>query len=135
MQTPTLELGDAQQIIERALAAAREHAIAIVATIVDSGGHLVAFARMDGVGYMANEVTRRKAVTAGNFRMPTQALAAVGDFDPIAGADIAKNPEICAVAGGMPIMRGGQCVGGLGIGGGRSQQDQAIAEHALGDAE
>lgn len=94
----------------------------MVVSVVDAGGHLVAFARMNGVPYMAVEVTRRKAVTACSFGLPTQVLTNIADSEPAVGADLAKNPEVCMVAGGLPIMMAGICVGGLGVAGGRSAQ-------------
>lgn len=131
MQIPLLESIAAQRIISRAVVAAHEQGIAIAAMVVDAGGHLIAFIRMDGVSPMAIDSTRRKALTAWSFRMPTKSLGAISSFDPVAGADIAKNPDMCMVPGGLPIMLDGHCVGGIGIGGGRSEQDQAIVEQAL----
>ncbi len=131
MDNAALTLESAQRMINAALEEAHKQQVNIAVTVVDSGGHLVAFARMDGTAYMAVDITRRKAQTANNFRMPTQALNKIAEFDPIAAADLAKNPEICTVAGGLPIITGNTCLGGLGVGGGRSDQDQSIAAKAL----
>ena len=132
MQLPQqLSLEIAQALIESVFDEARQQGLSMAAYVVDTGGHPVAFARMDGVGYMAVEVTRRKATTACNFRMPSQALVHISNVDAVVAADLAKNLDVCMVAGGVPIMLGQQCVGGLGVGGGRSEQDQATAAKAL----
>ena len=126
-----LPLETAQKLVAGALDAARAQGIAVAACVVDSGGHLIAFARMDGVSYMAVEVTRRKAVTSGSFGLPTRALSAIASSDPAVAADLAKNPDVCMVGGGVPVMLNGRCVGGLGVGGGRGEQDHGIAENAV----
>ena len=117
---------------EAAFAAADTAGLRAAVAVVDAGGHLASYARMDGVPYMAAEVARRKAVTAGRFGLPTHALAQVAASDPAAGADLAKDPVICQVAGGLPLRApDGALVGGLGVAGGRADQDRAVAEAAL----
>ncbi len=126
-----LSLEMAQSLLESVFAQARQQGLQMAAYVVDNGGHLVAFGRMDNVGYMAIEVTRRKALTACNFRMPTHALSQIALADAVVGADLAKNSEVCMVGGGVPIMAGQHCLGGLGVGGGRAEQDREIALKAL----
>ena len=121
-------------IIHAAVEAARAAGPPIAITVVDSGGHVIAMQRMDGVAYIANDSSRRKAITANVFRMPTRGLATIAEMDPVVGGDLAKNADVCLVAGGVPIMRGAQCVGGLGVAGGRSEDDQRIAGVALAAA-
>lgn len=130
MTTTTLSTV-AQQLIQAAIQAAEQQNLAVAASIVDIGGHLVAFTRMDGVGYMANDITRRKAITACNFKMPTHAFYELLQKVPELQFAIAKEPEVLAVAGGMPIIVKGTCIGGLGVGGGNFEQDQQIAEKAM----
>lgn len=86
---------------------------------------------MDGVGYMANDITRRKALMACNFRMPTHVFYDVLQKVPPLQFAVSKEPDVLAVAGGMPIIIDGTCIGGLGIGGGSFEQDQQIAEKAM----
>jgi uncharacterized protein GlcG (DUF336 family) len=121
-------------VVQAAVDAARVGGPPIAITVVDDGGHVVASRRMDGVAYMANDVARRKATTANAFRMPTRGLAAIAAVDAVVGADLAKNAEVCQVAGGMPILIGTRCLGGLGVAGGRAEDDQRVAEAALAAA-
>lgn len=131
MKTEVLSFELAHRIANGALEAAKLQDLAIAVSLVDGGGHLVCFARQDGVSHLALDVTLRKARTANGFKMPSHNLAQVAQFDANAGADIAKNSEICTVEGGLPISVNGICVGGLGIGGGTSAQDLEIAKLAL----
>jgi glc operon protein GlcG len=128
-QQISLEL--AQKLIAAALEEARQQEVKIAATVVDAGGHLVAFARMDTVGYLAVDITRRKALTAYNFQMPNDALVHLGQNEPAIAVDLAKNAEVCMLAGGLPIQIDSFCIGGLGIGGASSDLDRIIAEKAI----
>jgi glc operon protein GlcG len=131
MNNRQLNLELAQKIIAAAIDEARQQGVNIAVSVVDLGGHLVSFARMDAVTYMAAEVTRRKALTACNFRMPNDVLQAICQNQPVIAADLAKNADICLLGGGLPISIDSQCVGGLGIGGASSEIDRAIAEKAI----
>lgn len=121
----------AQALIQAALAEASQQNILIAACVVDQSGHLVAHHRMAGVSYMANELVRRKASTACNFRLPTHIFYNALQQQPTLKFAISSQADVLAVAGGMPIVIDGQCIGGLGIGGGSFEQDQAIAEKAM----
>ena len=121
----------AQALIQSALLEAGRQNLSIATCIVDQGGHLVAHHRMAGVSYMANELVRRKASTACNFRLPTHIFYNALQQQPTLKFAISSQADVLAVAGGMPIVIDGQCIGGLGIGGGSFEQDQAIAEKAM----
>lgn len=121
----------ARQLVDVALAEAQQQNVPIAVCVVDTGGHLVTHHRMPGVSYMANDVVRRKAVTACNFRLPTHVFYSVLQQQPALSFAVASQPDVLAVAGGMPILIDGVCIGGLGIGGGNFEQDQAIAEKVM----
>jgi glc operon protein GlcG len=131
MHDRDLNLELAQRLVTAAIDVARQQGVNIAASVVDSGGHLVAFGRMDGVGYIAVELTRRKALTACNFQIPNDMLQAIGQSQPAIAADLAKNADICLLGGGLPIQLESRCVGGIGIGGATSEMDRAIAEKAI----
>ena len=131
MPTEILTFDQAQSVIDRAVQSAGEAKIAVAVSVVDTGGHLLAFARMDGVSFMAVEVTRRKAVTAAMFRLPSHALNVIANSDPAVAADLAKNADVCLIPGGVPLIKDGELLGAVGVAGGRSEQDRTIAEQAL----
>jgi glc operon protein GlcG len=123
-----MNLEIAQALINAAIEEAKRLEINIAAAVVDTGGHLVAFARMDGVSYIAVDITRRKALTACNYRLPSQKLFAISHSHPAITAEFANNDELCMLGGGLPIELADLCIGGLGIGGAKSaEQDEKIA--------
>jgi glc operon protein GlcG len=147
MNGQQLNLELAQKLIAAAIDEARQQGVNIAVSVVDSGGHLISFARMDAVAYMAIDMTRRKALTACNFQMPSDALQAICQSQPAFAVDLAKNADICLLGGGLPISLAlakplpqqkplgtridSQCVGGLGIVGASEEVDRSIAEKAI----
>lgn len=128
----TLTASDARQLIDKAIAAAESQGVAVVASVVDSAGHVVALARMDGVSFLNTEMASRKALLAAAFGAPTHGVQAMTAADPILAASLSTDSRISLLPGGLPVLRDGRCVAGLGIAGGHYSQDQAVAEAALG---
>ena len=95
--------------------------------VVDTGGHLVYFERMDGTQTGSAGVALDKAKSAVAFRRPTKVfedvLAAGG-----AGLRILTLSGVVAVEGGVPIVIGGKIVGAIGLSGGTAQQDGVAAK-------
>ncbi|MEU4830992.1 heme-binding protein [Streptosporangium sp. NPDC023615] len=110
--------------------AAREGALISVA-VVDAGGHLVAFQRMDGARIAGPALAAAKAYTAVAHHMPTADLAPLavpgGELYGLAG-----DRYVCS-GGGVPLtgLGGeGQVRGAIGVSGGNVRQDVACAEAA-----
>ena len=111
---------------------ANEIGFKVAFTIVDAGGNIKFFARMDGAPLMSTDISRKKAVTAVGFGMPTG--AAWNDFvkdDPILDKGAANIKDFIMFGGGVPIRIEGELVGGLGISGGHYTQDEACCAAAL----
>ena len=111
---------------------AQEIGLKIAFTIVDAGGNTKFFARMDGAPLMTCDISRKKAVTAVGFGMPTG--QAWNDFvkdDPILDKGAANIKDFIMFGGGMPILVEGEMVGAIGISGGHYTQDEACCEAAL----
>ena len=119
----------AQALLGAATAASRELGIAVTIAITDAGGHLTALARDDGAPFLSVNVAIDKAWTAASFGLPTHTWADV-IADPQV-AQLAHQPRLVAVGGGLPIVSAGRVVGGIGISGGNAVQDQQAAEVAL----
>lgn len=126
-----ISLEVAQKLIAAATQVAKEKQVAVTVMVVDRGGHPVALARMDGMAYPFTEVSRRKALTACSFNTPTHLLVQYFAHQPELSQGVQATPEILILAGGFPIIEAGECVGGLGIAGGRGTQDQEIGARAL----
>jgi len=134
MHKDGLTLADAQRLVAATIDEASQRGVRIAVAVTDFGGRMVAFARMDGVSYVIGETAAPKAVAAA-FGAPTHALVAGMARDPAMAANFAlaaaRNPEMLAVPGGLPVMYGGRCVGGLGVSDRRGDDDQAIGTAAL----
>lgn len=132
MTSSTLNLKLAMGYLQRGLALAHEQHLRVAFAIVDRGGHMVAAARMDGVGYLNLEVARRKAIAAMNFGAPTHdVLEAVGQDAIVMAGFQAMSHDIIVLPGGFPITQLVSIVGGLGIAGGHYSQDRMLGEQLL----
>ena len=101
--------------------------------IVDSGGRLVAFFRMDNTQLASIEIALGKAVTANNVKRPTKALqdsAAPGSSTP----RMQGLPGITPVDGGLPIVIDGKVVGAIDAAGAAANQDAEVAAAGLAAA-
>ncbi|BAY17442.1 hypothetical protein NIES2109_12290 [Nostoc sp. HK-01] len=121
----------AQKLVVAAIDEAQKQKLSVAISVVDLGGHLVAFTRLDGTSYSANDASRRKAVAACNFKTPTHILFQIAKNDSDMSNALWKDPHIFIFPGGFPIMDGAYCIGGIGVAGGNYIQDQSIAEAAL----
>ena len=126
---PSLKLthAGALKALAGAVAKAEELGVPQNITIVDDGGNLLAFVRMDGAKLLSRETSMSKAITAASHRQPTSRLNPADEIKlAIAGGGRLTNLE-----GGLPIMIDGQCVGAVGVGSGTGAQDVEVARAAL----
>jgi len=129
-----LTLAGARQALAGAEAKAKAIGVKANLAVVDDGGHLLAFARIDG-GRPASGVTAiTKATSAATYRQATGPVPA--DAKPEAqlatglglqAAAAAGGGKITTLLGGVPIVVDGQVIGALGVGGGTGEQDKEIA--------
>ena len=97
----------------------------VVIAIVDDGGHLVYFERMDGVQTGSIEVAIRKAKTAVAFKRPTRLFEeAVAKGRTV----LVALPGGMPFEGGVPITVGKEVIGAVGVSGATAQQDGMIAQ-------
>jgi len=117
---------DAKKAAAAAIAEARENNWMMAAAVVDTGGHLVYFEKMDGTQTGSVAVAISKACCAALFKRPTKAfqdvLAGGGDGLRVLGLEGAVPVE-----GGVPLVKGGKIVGAIGLSGGTSSQDGQCA--------
>ncbi|HZO46503.1 MAG TPA: heme-binding protein [Xanthobacteraceae bacterium] len=125
----------AKMMIDTAVAKARAAGIAISCAVVDAGGHLVAFERMDGGRFHTQHSATTKAVCAASNKRITSAKGAVGqdlDTNHALGLALAAGPERwTAMEGGAPVLIGGECIGGIGVSGGDWATDERLAREAV----
>lgn len=127
MQTLTLEHANALLVEARKACATRGFAATVA--ITDAGGHLRVLERDDAAPFLTVGVAIDKAWTAASFGMSTGRW---NDYmaEPTV-APLAHHPRLMPVGGGSPIVIDGVLVGGIGISGGSSVQDQEAADEAL----
>ena len=125
----------ARKIKNAAVKAAEKAGIPITVAIVDAGGHLLLLERMDGGKFHSVHSATTKAVCAASNRRNTGSTGAVGqslDMLHALGLALAAGPERwTAMEGGVPIMVGSECVGGVGVAGGNWEFDEKVAREAV----
>ena len=122
-------------LARRMVAAAREAATGLDAlvsvAVVDGGGHLVCFERMDGGEIAGPILAPDKAYTAVAHRARTHELAPLAmPGVPLAGMQSADHGRFVCFAGGIPLWSGQRVVAGVGVSGGTAEQDSTCAEAA-----
>ncbi len=126
-QRPSLTLDDCRTIAAAAEAEARRNAWIVAIAILDDGGHLLHFQRMDGATPANGEVAIEKGRTAALSRRSTKTWE-----ERIAGGRLAmlKMP-VLPVQGGLPMFAGTDCLGAVGVSGVASQDDERIARAGI----
>ncbi|WP_435069898.1 GlcG/HbpS family heme-binding protein [Amycolatopsis thermoflava] len=128
---PRLALADAQPVLEAALAKAEEIGQPMNVAVVDDGGHLIAFARQDGAILGSIDIAIRKARTAALLKMTTAQLGeAAAPGAPLYGIEV-TNGGLVIFGGGIPLVRGREVVGAIGVSAGSVEQDTEVAEAGL----
>jgi uncharacterized protein GlcG (DUF336 family) len=119
-----LTLAEANQIVGGAIAAATEMGIKINVAVVDAGGRLLAFNRMDGAIWAGSYGSQGKAVASVAFGRSSGELQERSESPIIRGILAAEGGHGIASQGGLPIVRNGVVDGAVGVGGGTGQQDE-----------
>lgn len=114
---PVLPLEQAQKAVSAAVSACSADGYRVSAAIVNRHGILKAFARADGAGPHTVDSSRHKAYTAASLRESTTRLARLIAGKPELQALRDMNASILILAGGLPIRRSGEILGGIGVGG------------------
>jgi uncharacterized protein GlcG (DUF336 family) len=117
----------ALKLLNAAVAKARDMNVPQCISIVDAGGHLLAFLRMDGAFILSMETSLRKAMTAASYGEPTGNLREGIDLK----LAIATEGKRINLPGGLPIIVDGHIIGGIGVGSGTGEQDRQVAAAAL----
>lgn len=124
-----VDLDLAQRMCAAALTAAAGSGALVSVAVVDAGGHLIAFARMDGAEIAGPVLASDKAYTAVAHRIGTHELTPlVSPGADLAGLNSADHGRYVAFAGGLPLWDGDRVVGGIGASGGTGDQDRDAAE-------
>jgi len=124
---PELTLADCERVMAAAAAEAKRNQWIVAIAIVDDGGHLLHFSRMDGATPANAAISVEKGRTAAMSRMTSGKWQERIKTRP----EMLKMPGILPVQGGVPIVVDGACVGGVGISGVQSHEDEQIANAGI----
>lgn len=117
-----ISLEAAEAAINAAVAEARRHNWKMNVAVVDSGGNLVAFKRMDGAQLASIAISEHKARASAKFRRETKAFEngiQVSGYNYQLSLD-----DVIASRGGIPLVENGKLIGAIGCSGGSGSQDE-----------
>ena len=123
-----LTLDDCEKVAAAALAEARQNKWIVSIAILDDGGHLLHFVRMDGASPASAAICVEKARTAAMTRRTSGMWE---ERIKQGRTAMLKMPGILPVQGGVPIIAEGSCVGGVGVSGVQSHEDEQIAQAGI----
>lgn len=131
-----LHQAGAALILKHSQQQARQMDLKVNIAVVDRGGHLMAFVRMDGARPGSGATAQTKATAAATFRTATGPIIR-GD-DPnlllnlsLQSAAAASGAKFTGLYGGVPIEVDGQIIGAVGVGGATGEQDAEIARAGI----
>lgn len=126
---PALTESDTQRIGAAAIAHAKANQWAVAIAIVDDGGHLMWFQRLDGVAPISSHIAPAKARTAALGRRESriyEELINKGRYSFLSAPELEGMLE-----GGVPIVVDGHCVGAVGVSGVKSVEDAQVASAGI----
>ncbi|MFB6782861.1 heme-binding protein [Streptomyces sp. NPDC056352] len=127
-----LTTDEAEILVTAARTAAEAAGVTISVTVLDAGGHLLAFRRDDRAVLISGETSTRKAYTALQLNAPTADLVDLVKPDgPFHSLPTALDQPLLFIAGGLPLHRDGRLIGAIGVGGGAPEQDHGFARAAI----
>jgi glc operon protein GlcG len=132
-----LTLAGARAILAGAEAKAQAMGRKMNIAVVDDGGHLLSFERMDGARPASGYTAITKATTAATLRQPSGPLpAGTTSPDPLLNislqnAAMASGGKLTTLYGGVPVVVDGQVIGGVGVGGGSGEEDAQVARAGI----
>ena len=122
------DIPDVKKMIAACEAEAAKNKWAVAISVVDEGGFLLGFQRMDGAPPISAEVSMGKASTSAMTKRPSKFFE-----DRVKERPAFVNfPAGILIQGGVPIMHQNECVGAIGVSGVQSHEDEQIAQAGAG---
>ena len=129
---PRLTLNDARVMMDAAEKKAVEIDVDMDIAIVDDGGNLLMFHRMDNGRITSIDISINKAFTAGAARKSTRAYGEVsGPGGPAYGIHVSNQGRFMIFPGGLPVFIDDQIVGGIGCSSGSPDQDEMVVQAGI----
>ena len=128
----TISLEAAKTLVTRAVQKATELGVGAAVAVVDEGGHLICFERLDGTIVVAANITIGKAITALTFNRPGIVLENTVSDERKAMMAVTGVTTMVPLMGSYPIKIDGETVGAIAVGGAvTGQNDEIIVQYAL----
>ncbi|NUU24931.1 MAG: heme-binding protein [Streptomycetaceae bacterium] len=129
-----VSLAEARELCDAALGEAGRRGLAVSVAVVDAGGNLVAFARMDGAEIAGPTLAVDKAYTAVANSCATHELApAAAPGGGLDGIHAASGGRFIVFGGGVPLRWEGRIVGGVGVSGAPDAADDIACAQAAAE--
>ena len=126
---PSVDLATAKKMAAAAVAEATKNKWSVAIAIVDTHGFLVYFEKLDQTQTASVQVAMDKARSAAIYRRPTRVFEEVVTKGRVGVLTLSG---ICAVTGGLPIIKDGKVIGAIGASGVKSEQDEQVSKAGLG---
>lgn len=128
LSTKDISLEEAQKAVAAAVKKAEAIGTKMDIAVVDAGGNLKAFARMDGAWLGSIDIAQKKARTARYFDMNTGVIGSLSQpGGPLYNIEV-SNGGLITFPGGVPITSGKTVIGAIGVSGSSVEDDHAVAE-------
>lgn len=126
---PKLTLEGARAVLAAAMRRAAEIGVPMIVAVVDDGGHLLAFERMDGAKLSSVRIAINKAECAALRRQETRPPIKddVPDLLLALALAVGSHGAQTPIRGGIPLLVDGVCVGAIGVSNGTEEQDTEVA--------
>ncbi len=118
-------------MIQSGHAKALELDIAVSVAVVDEGGRLIAFGRMDQARPMSVDIAINKAYTSATFQVPTAQLSSLAGQSWFQSLIVSTQGKVMAVAGAIPVLDAPNIIGAVGVSGGTEEQEQECCRAAV----
>lgn len=117
----------ADAVLAAAREAAKNNGTAMNIAVVDAGGNLKAFTRMDGAWLGSIDISIKKARTARYFDMATGSIGELSQpGGPLFNIEV-SNGGLITFPGGVPLSIDGEIIGAIGVSGSTVENDHAVA--------
>lgn len=127
-----ISLDEAMRVVAAARKKAEEIGVMQNIAVVDAGGNLAAFVRMDGAWAGSIDIAKNKAYTARAFDLTTEALGEISQPGEMCyGIHASNDLRVIIFGGGIPLMRNGRIIGAVGVSGGTVPQDIEVAKAGI----
>jgi len=118
-----LTLSDARKILAAAQAEAQKHKWPVTVAVVDDAGLLLLLERMDGARAQTAEIAGLKARSAAVTHRPGKTWEETAKQRP----GVLNFPDAFPIQGGVPVTHEGEVIGGVGVSGVQSHEDEQVA--------